>query len=149
MIRPLEPEDLQQLPPLWAALHSSARAADLQRIAEDAARGRGNEHQGLALADERNLVRGAVLFRNVAGAVGTGEIEAVAAAEPVLARELMAAAVEKLQLGGARLIVAEYADTPALASYGALLEEAGFTVRARIGDYFGDGVPLVISVRDA
>ena len=147
MIRPLQPGDLQQLPPLWTASHSGARAADLQRIAEDAARGPGAEHQGLAVADD-TAVRGAVLFRSVAGAVGTGEIEAVAAADPALAKDLRDAAIEQLRAAGARLIVAEYAETLSAAGYAELLAEAGFSVRARIGDYFGDGVPLVISVLD-
>lgn len=148
MIRPLQPADLQQLPPLWAASHSGARAADLQRIAEDAVRGSGDEHRGLAIADG-SAVSGAVLFRSVAGAVDTGEIEAVAAADPAVAKDLMDAAIEQLRSSGARLIVAEYAETPDAAGYAALLTEAGFGVRARIGDYFGDGVPLVISVLDA
>ncbi|CAN5157904.1 hypothetical protein BH23GEM2_BH23GEM2_12830 [soil metagenome] len=147
MIRPLAPGDLQRLPPLWAASHSRARAADLQAIAEAAARGLDGEHQALAVTDD-DVVRGAVLFRAVAGAVGTGEIEAVAAAEPALAEELIAGAIDKLRLDGARLIVAEYAETPAAAGYAALLGQAGFSMRARIGDYYGDGVPLVISVRD-
>ena len=148
MIRPLQPRDLQQLPPLWAASQSGARAADLQRIAEDAVRGPGAEHQALA-TDDGAAVSGAVLFRSVAGAVGTGEIEAVAAEDPVVARDLIEAAVERLRTGGARLIVAEYADTPGAAGYAGLLAAAGFGVKARIGDYFGDGVPLVIAVRDA
>ena len=148
MIRPLQPRDLQQLSPLWAASHSGARAADLQRIAEDAVRGPGAEHQALATADGA-AVNGAVLFRSVAGSVGTGEIEAVAAEDPAVARSLVEAAIEQLRAGGARLIVAEYADTPEASGYAALLEAAGFVVKARIGDYFGDGVPLVIAVRDA
>ena len=148
MIRPLQPRDLQQLPPLWAASHSGARAGDLQRIAEDAVRGPGAEHQALATADGAT-VSGAVLFRSVAGSVGAGEIEAVAAENPAVARDLIEAAIEQLRSAGARLIVAEYADTPNAAGYAALLAAAGFGVKARIGDYFGDGVPLVISVLDA
>jgi ribosomal protein S18 acetylase RimI-like enzyme len=149
VIRPLQPDDLQQLPRLWSASHSSERAADLQHIAEDAAQTSGNEHQGLAFADEVDAVRGAVLFRTVAGAMGTGEIEAVAAIDPVIGRKLIAAAVDRLRSDGARLIVAEYPEAAETAGYAALLEEAGFTVRARIGDYYGDGVPLVIAVRSA
>lgn len=148
MIRPLQPGDLQQLPPLWAASQTGARATDLQRIAEDAARGPGAEHQALATAEDAS-VRGAVLFRSVAGSVGTGEIEAVAAEDPAVARALIEAAIGQLRSSGARLIVAEYADTPNAAGYAALLAAAGFGVKARIGDYFGDGVPLVIAVRDA
>lgn len=146
MIRPLQSRDLQQLPPLWTASHSTSRAADLQEIAEAAVRWSGREHQGLAATNENDAVRGVVLFRSVAGAVGTGEIEAVAATDPVLAKNLVAAAVERLRLDGARLIVAEYAETPETAWYSVLLDDAGFSVRARIGDYFGDEVPLVISV---
>ncbi len=149
MIRPLQPGDLQQLPPLWTVSHANERAADLQHMAEDAAQASGNEHQGLAFADEDDTVRGAVLFRTVAGAVGTGEIEAVAAGDPALGKKLIAAAIDRLRSGGARLIVAEYSAARETAGYAALLEEAGFTVRARIGDYYGDGVPLVIAVRSA
>lgn len=147
MIRPLQLGDLKQLPPLWAASHSDARTGDLQRIAEDAVRGPGAEHRALATADGA-AVSGAVLFRSVAGSVGTGEIEAVAAKEPAIARDLLEAAIEELRSAGARLIVAEYADTPNAGRYAALLAAAGFGVKARIGDYFGDGVPLVIAVLD-
>ncbi|HUF64935.1 MAG TPA: hypothetical protein VMM17_03080 [Gemmatimonadaceae bacterium] len=147
MIRPLQPGDLQQLPPLWAASHSSARAADLQHMAEDAARGPAAEHQALIAADD-DVVSGVVLFRVVAGAVGTGELEAVAATDSKLAAQLIAAAIDRLHEDGARLIVAEYAGTPLTARYAGLLDDAGFSVRARIGDYYGDDVPLVIAVRD-
>lgn len=148
MIRPLRPGDLQQLVSLWAASHSSGRAADLQQMAEDSARASGGEHKGLTFVGDDGTVRGAVLFRTVAGAVGTGEIEAVAAADPAAASQLVTAAIDELRSDGARLVVAEYSESPRTADYTALLENAGFTVRARIGDYYGDGVPLAILVRD-
>jgi hypothetical protein len=149
MIRPLRADDLQQLPPLWAASHSRAQATDLQHIAEDAARLPGGEHRAIVSADEHNRISGIALFRTVAGAVGTGELEGVAAADPALAKELLGAAVGELRSEGARLVVAEYQAAPQAAWYAALLQESGFIVQARISDYFGDGVPLVISALGA
>ncbi len=145
VIRALQPDDLKGLPALWGASPWSATADELQEIASGAAAD-ATEHRGLCSV-QGNDIDGVVLFRMVAGTVGTGEIECAVAREFSLAAILTAIAMSKLRDEGARLIVAEYPGTSEYSQYAQLLSGAGLREQASIADYFADGVPLVIATR--
>jgi ribosomal protein S18 acetylase RimI-like enzyme len=145
-VRALQSGDLPELEELWAAGPWATQIADLRAIAADAARPRPREHRGLCSTDDGGTVAGVVLFRAVPGAVGTGEIECVAARTQQTARMLLDQAVTLLRSEGARLLVAEFPGGPEWREYESLLESAGFSVRASVADYFADGVPLRIAV---
>jgi ribosomal protein S18 acetylase RimI-like enzyme len=144
LIRELDADDLPVALTLLEARPWDTRG-ELQAIAVEAAGPPGREHEALC-ADSDGALAGVVLFRFVAGAVHTGEIECVAAGQADTARTLLTAAIEHLREGGARIIVAEYPGGDEWAEYAGLLERSGFVVQASIADYFADGKPLAIAV---
>ena len=91
---------------------------------------------------------GFALWRMVAGTVGTAELLAVLVEPPVRWRDvggaLVGAVLDTPRRRGARLLVAELADDPALAPMHDLLAACGFREEARVADLVRDGVDLVI-----
>jgi hypothetical protein len=148
-VRALQSGDFPELEALWAAGPWAAQIGELRAIASDTARPRPREHRGLCSTDDGGAVTGVVLFRAVSGAVGTGEIECVAAHTQEGARTLLDQAVTLLRSEGARLVVAEFPGSPEWRDYERLLESAGFSVRASIAGYFSDEIPLRIAVAGA
>ena len=107
----------------------------------------GDESRGSAAIDGEQLA-GFVLYGLVAGAIGTGRIHLVAVDERHrrggIGRRLVAATLDALFAIGARFVVAELPDDPALAAGRLLLTSEGFREEARVDDFVRDGVALLI-----
>lgn len=112
----------------------------------------GDEYGALVATADGSRVVGVVLFGMVAGAVGTGMIHGVGAAEGWrhrgVGRALVEAACDALARAGARVAIAELADDAALADVHRLLERAGFREESRAPDLVRDGVAVVFRRRD-
>lgn len=114
--------------------------------------GRGTESRAIVAEHEGEVV-GFVLFGEVAGAIGTGRIHFItvtaSARLHAIGAGLCEMAVADLVAHGARIIVAEIPDDPAVMSGRALLARCGFEEEARIADYYRDGVALLVLRRSA
>jgi ribosomal protein S18 acetylase RimI-like enzyme len=124
------------------------RALEVLELAE---RGHDDEHRALVIARD-GTVAGLALFGVVAGAVGVSKLHAAAVAPSVnladVGERIIMAVVETARRTGARLIVAELPDDPAIGQMRALLSSAGFEEEARVPDYYRDGVALTLLRRE-
>jgi ribosomal protein S18 acetylase RimI-like enzyme len=124
------------------------RALEVLELAE---RGHDDEHRALVIARD-GTVAGLALFGAVAGAVGVSKLHAAVLAPSVslgdVGERIVSAVVETARRAGARLIVAELPDDPAIGQVRALLSSAGFEEEARVPDYYRDGVALSLLRRD-
>lgn len=112
----------------------------------------GESDESRAIVAERGgAVAGVTVFGAVAGTIGTARIHFVgvttSARSHAIGVGLCEAAVSDLASKGARLVIAEVADDPALAPGRALLARCGFVETARVPDYYRDGVDLIILER--
>jgi hypothetical protein len=86
------------------------------------------------------------LFGAVAGVIGVRRIHAAVVAPSVsladVGRRLVTAVLDGARREGARLVVAELADDPAVGQTRALLSSIGFDEEARVPDFYRDGVAL-------
>ena len=93
-----------------------------------------------------------VIYGLTAGSEGAGRLQLVVTDAAVrrtgLARRLVEAAVERLRGSGARFVIVEMPDDPALAPATALLQRGGFFVEARVRDFYRDGVDLAVLRRE-
>lgn len=104
------------------------------------------ESRGI-VAVEGGALTGIVLYGEVAGTIGCGELHFVITAPqrlPDLGQGLLDAAVADLTKRGARLIVVELPGVPHFEPLRRLLSGNGFVEEARIPDLYRDGVPLLI-----
>ncbi len=144
--RPLLPEDSQGTRILlMGALGVTPyidRALEVLRLAE---RGNDPEHRALVVARD-GTVAGLVLFGSIAGTAGGARLHMAVLAPGVQADDvgerLMRAAADAARHAGARFMLAEMADDPALGAVLALLRHHGFRDEARVPDFFRDGVAL-------
>jgi L-amino acid N-acyltransferase YncA len=120
------------------------RAMEVLQLAE---RGQDDEHRALVIARD-GTVAALALFGDVAGAVGVRKLHAAIVAPSVslgdVGRRIMDAVLDDARREGARLVVAELADDPALGQTRALLTSVGFDEEARVPDFFRDGVALAL-----
>ena len=120
------------------------RALEVLELAE---RGGGTdpEHRGLVVARD-GTVAGLVLFGRIAGTAHAARLHTAVLAPSVqtsdVGARLMRAVKKAARESGARFILAEMPDDPAIGSVLALLREHGFTEEARVPDFFRDGVAL-------
>ena len=151
-IRPLLSADAAATRALFEgerARHAYAtRALELIDIA---ASQRDGEYSVLVAIESARVV-GAVIFGMVAGAVGTGMIHGVTAADGWrhrgIGRTLLASACAALADAGARVAIAELPDDAVLADVHRLLERAGFREESRAPDLVRDGVAIVFRRRE-
>jgi hypothetical protein len=114
---------------------------------------RGNDPEVRALVIERDgTVAGLVIFGLVAGASGAARLHALVlngsvSADDVGGRLTRAAATAAAD-AGARLLLAELPDDPALGPVPAVLLRNGFREEGRVPDFFRDGVALSFLRRD-
>jgi ribosomal protein S18 acetylase RimI-like enzyme len=124
------------------------RALEVLELAE---RGHDDEHRALVIARD-GTVAGLALFGAVAGAVGVSKLHAAVLAPSVslgdVGERIVSAVVETARRAGARLIIAELPDDPAIGQVRALLSSAGFEEEARVPDYYRDGVALALLRRE-
>jgi len=92
------------------------------------------------------------LFGAVAGAAGVRKLHAAVLAPSVssddVGQRIIRAVLEEARDEGARLIVAELPDDPAMGQVRALLASEGFEEEARIPDFCRDGVSLTLLRRE-
>lgn len=120
------------------------RAMEVLQLAE---RGQDDEHRALVIARD-GTVAALALFGVVAGAVGVRKLHAAIVAPSVslgdVGRRIMDAVLDDARREGARLVVAELADDPALGQTRALLTSVGFDEEARVPDFYRSGVALAL-----
>jgi len=91
---------------------------------------------------------GVVIFGHTAGADGAGRLQLVVthpgSRRAGIASALVEASVEVLRRNGARFAAVEMPDDPELAQVMALLARCGFSVDARVRDFYRDGVDLAL-----
>jgi hypothetical protein len=114
---------------------------------------RGDDPEARALVIERDgTIGGLVLFGVVAGASGAAKLHALVLDRGVspddVGGRLTTAAATAAASSGARLLLAELPDDPALGPLPALLLRNGFREEARVPDFFRDGVALWFLRRD-
>ena len=117
------------------------RAMEVLQLAE---RGHDGEHRALVIARD-GTVAAMALFGAVAGAFGVVRIHAAVVAPGVgddVGARLLAAVAAAARAEGARMLVAELPDDPAVGSIRALLTATGFHEEARVPDFYRDGVAL-------
>ena len=144
--RPLLPEDAQATRTLLMGTLGVTpyidRALEVLALAE---RGNDAEHRALVIARD-GTVAGLVLYGSVAGTVGAARVHTAVLAPGVevddVGTRLMRAAADQSRQTGARFMLAEMPDDPALGSILTLLREYGFREEARVPDFFREGVDL-------
>jgi hypothetical protein len=115
--------------------------------------GRGDDPEARALVIERDgTIAGLVIFGLVAGARGAARLHALVLNRGVSPHDvggrLTRAAAAAVEAAGARLLLAEVPDDPALGPVPAVLLRNGFREEARVPDFFRDGVALSFLRRD-
>lgn len=118
------------------------RALEVLELAE---RGSDSEHRALVIARD-GTVAGLVLYGMIAGTAGGARLHTAVLAPGVQADDvgerLMQAVGRSCREAGARFMLAEMPDDPALGSVLTLLREHGFREEARVPDFFREGVAL-------
>jgi ribosomal protein S18 acetylase RimI-like enzyme len=144
--RPLLPEDAQGTRILlMGALGVTPYIDRALEVLELAERGNDPEHRALVIARD-GTVAGLVLFGTIAGTAGGARLHTAVLAPGVgtddVGDRLMRAVADASREAGARFLLAEMPDDPALGTPFALLREHGFREEARVPDFFRDGVAL-------
>jgi ribosomal protein S18 acetylase RimI-like enzyme len=144
--RPILPEDTQGTRILlMGALGVTPYIDRALEVLELAERGNDPEHRALVIARD-GTVAGLVLFGSIAGTRGGARLHTAVLAPGVdaddVGERLMRAAASVLKAGGARFLLAEMPDDPALGTVVALLREHGFREEARVPDFYREGVAL-------
>ncbi len=144
--RPLLPEDHQATRVLLlGALGVTPYIDRALEVLELAERGNDPEHRAIVIARD-GTVAGLALFGVVAGSDGAARLHTAALAPGVevddVGRRLVRAVADLARTSGARFLLAELADDPALGTLASLLREQGFEEEARVPDYYRDGIAL-------
>ena len=124
------------------------RAMEVLQLAE---RGHDHEHRALVIARD-GTVAALALYGAVAGALGVNKLHAAVVAPSVsvadVGHRLVSAILDEARSEGARLVVAEMPDDPAIGQVRALLASVGFEEEARVPDFYRAGVALTLLRRD-
>ena len=144
--RPLIPEDHQGTRVLlMGALGVTPYIDRALEVLELAERGNDAEHRALVIARD-GTVAGIVLYGTIAGTLGGARVHAAALAPGVdsddVGERLLRAVEADARSEGARFVLAEMPDDPAIGTILALLRDHGFEEDARVPDFYRDGVAL-------
>jgi hypothetical protein len=144
--RPLLPEDAQGTRVLlMGALGVTPYIDRALEVLELAERGNEPEHRALVIARD-GTVAGLALFGPITGTAHGARLLTAVLAPGVsvddVGGRLMRAVSESSRTAGARFIIAEMPDDPAIGTVLALLREHGFREEARVPDFYRDGVAL-------
>jgi ribosomal protein S18 acetylase RimI-like enzyme len=114
-------------------------------VLEHAERGNDPESRALVIARD-GTVAGLALFGTVAGTQHAARLYTAVVAPGVslddVGGRLMRAVADTMRGTGARFLIAEMPDDPAIGSVLALLREHGFREEARVPDFYREGVAL-------
>jgi GNAT superfamily N-acetyltransferase len=144
--RPLVPEDAQGTRILlMGALGVTPYIDRALEVLELAERGHDREHRALVIARD-GTVAGLALFGVIAGTSSGARLHTAALAPGVEADDvggrLMRAVATAMRDAGAKFLLAEMPDDPAIGTVLAVLKHQGFREEARVPDFFRDGVAL-------
>lgn len=144
--RPLQPEDTQSTRVLLMGTLGVTPYIDRAlEVLERAERGGDPEHRGMVVARD-GTVAGLVLFGTIAGTAHAARLHTAVLAPGVVTGDvgarLMRSVLDAAREGGARFILAEMPDDPAIGKVLSLLRDHGFREEARVPDFFRDGVAL-------
>lgn len=144
--RPLGPDDAQSTRVLLlGALGVTPYIDRALEILDHAERGSDDEHRGL-LIERDGTVAGLALFGTISGAEGATRLHVLALAPEIdpddVGGRLLASVSALMRDEGARFLMTELPDDPALGSVLAVLREHGFREEARVPDFYRDGVAL-------
>jgi ribosomal protein S18 acetylase RimI-like enzyme len=144
--RSLLPEDAQGTRILlMGALGVTPYIDRALEVLEFAERGNDPEHRAMVIARD-GTVAGLALFGKIAGTAGGARLHTAVLAPGVRADDvggrLMRAVSDAARSSGARFLLAEMPDDPALGAVLALLREHGFREEARVPDFYREGVAL-------
>lgn len=118
------------------------RALEVLELAE---RGHDREHRALVIARD-GTVAGLALFGIIAGTTNGARLHTAVLAPGVESEDvggrLMHAVCEAMRDAGAKFLLAEMPDDPAIGTVLALLKQHSFREEARVPDFFRDGVAL-------
>jgi ribosomal protein S18 acetylase RimI-like enzyme len=118
------------------------RALEVLELAE---RGNDPEHRALVIARD-GTVAGLALFGTLAGTVGGARLHTATLAPGVsvddVGTRLLDAVSSAARGEGARYMLAEMPDDPAIGTVLALLRDYGFEEESRVPDFYRDGVAL-------
>ena len=151
-VRPLRPEDARAARALARDdVGGTPYAEASMHVLERALAGESEEAWGLA-ATRRGEFVGLVLLGLVAGAQGAGRLHFVAVTASArlggVGRLLLDRAADDAAARGARFLLAEIPEDPALAPAHELLRRAGFRVESRIPDFLREGIGIAFARRD-
>jgi len=144
--RPIAPEDAQGTRVLlMGALGVTPYIDRALEVLELAERGNDPEHRALVIARD-GTVAGLALFGRIAGTAEGARLHTAVLAPGVgvddVGGRLMRAVTEASRAAGARFLLAEMPDDPAIGSVLSLLRGHGFAEEARVPDFFREGVAL-------
>jgi ribosomal protein S18 acetylase RimI-like enzyme len=118
------------------------RALEVLELAE---RGHDPEHRALVIARD-GTVAGLALFGTIGGTQHAARLYTAVLAPGVqpndVGTRLMQSVGEAARSSGAKFILAEMPDDPAIGSVLSLLREQGFHEEARVPDFYREGVAL-------
>jgi len=145
--RPLQPEDIQGTRVLlMGALGVTPYIDRAMEVLTSAERGNDPENRALVIARD-GTVAGLALYGEIAGTDGGWRLHTAVLAPGVrtddVGGRLMDAVKAAARSAGARYLLAEMPDDPAIGLVLALLREAGFREEARVPGYYREGVGLV------
>ena len=152
-VRAYRPEDVDALrrladPELERSTYRSGPRSAIDGVVS----GTDPDARCLVAVDSHDAVVGFVIHGTIAGSEGAGRVQLLVTAPAVrrtgIARRLVEAATRELQAAGARFVVIEIPDDPALVHARSLFEAVGFQVDARVRDFYRDGVDLAVLRRD-
>lgn len=146
--RPLRPDDAGAARVLlMGALGVTPYVDRALEVLELAKQGDHPEYRAIVV-ERDGTVAALALFGEVAGADAAARLFTAAVAPGVersdVGGRLVDAVAEAARRDGARFLVAELPDDPAIGAVLALLREHGFREEARVVDYFRDGVALSV-----
>lgn len=144
--RPLLPEDHQGTRVLLlGALGVTPYIDRALEVLGHAERGNDPEHRGMVIARD-GTVAGLALFGTIAGTAHAARLHTAVLAPGVVSTDvgarLMRSVSDAARGAGARFILAELPDDPAIGSVLTLLREHGFREEARVPDFYREGVAL-------
>lgn len=144
--RPLLPEDTQGTRVLLLGTLGVTPYIDRAlEVLAHAERGNDPEHRAMVIARD-GTVAGLALFGTISGTQYAARLHTAVLAPGVrtddVGERLMRSVSDAARDAGARFILAEMPDDPAIGAVLALLREHGFEEEARVPDFYREGVAL-------